>query len=144
MLTKLRGRISEQMRFLVAFKHTAFSYSLKMWRETAPCSLAGVTDTAFAKLCSCWLLDVFSHASGPQAPTEADCTLSLPSNTLPYLRISICQPDTTCETTGTGLVHPSYGVLTARLLASQAEAIVRTGKTWPHDTKWRKATKRRN
>jgi len=33
---------------------------------------------------------------------------------------------------------------TARVLASQAEAIVRTGKTWPQATKRRKATKRRN
>jgi len=35
-------------------------------------------------------------------------------------------------------------VTTARVLASQAEAIVRTGKTWPQATKRRKATKRRN
>jgi len=35
-------------------------------------------------------------------------------------------------------------LLTARVLASQAEAIVRTGKTWPQATKQRNATKRRN
>ena len=34
--------------------------------------------------------------------------------------------------------------ITARMLASQAEAIVRTRKTWPQATKRRKATKRRN
>jgi len=33
---------------------------------------------------------------------------------------------------------------TARMLASQAEAIVHTGKTWPQATKWRKVIKRRN
>jgi len=33
---------------------------------------------------------------------------------------------------------------TARVLARQAEAIVRTGKTWPQATKRRKVTKRRN
>jgi len=31
--------------------------------------------------------------------------------------------------------------ITAHVLASQAEAIVRTGKTWPQATKRRKATK---
>jgi len=40
--------------------------------------------------------------------------------------------------------HLSAGGTTARVLASQAEAIVRTGKTWPQATKRRKATKRRN
>jgi len=33
---------------------------------------------------------------------------------------------------------------TARVLASEAEAIVLTGKTLPQATKWRKATKQRN
>jgi len=44
------------------------------------------------------------------------------------------------ETTTTHISIPPA----ARVLASQAEAIVRTGRTWPQATKWRKATKRRN
>ena len=50
---------------------------------------------------------------------------------------------------GVSMCEMEIGVLqvclvagTARVLASQAEAIVRTGKTWPQATKRRKATKR--